>query len=182
MSVNPAITYTCLFRRVLSLINKVNIVSLQLVMSKLGVEQDTANALLHKLSGEGWLAEEGGQWVVQRVKFETVLLPKYLGRIRPSLATTNGDRGEGAKFEKDVTSEVLVKETRCSTVTKPYQVVVTGAKRNTKVPAIGGEGSTRILANGIGGSSRDSVHGGDVSTRRISKRRKVSAVKENLSI
>ena len=125
MSVNPAITQTCLFRRVLSLLNQEAVVTLQLVMSRLGVAQDTVDNLLQKLSMEGCLVEEGGQWVVQREQFETTVLPKYLGRKRPVRvqAKINGGGGERSALAEG--DEVK----KCSTVAKPYQIAVTGVKR-----------------------------------------------------
>ena len=64
--------------------------TLQLVMERLGVVEDTAEAVLQKLAGEECLVQEGGEWVVQREMFFSTVLPRYLGRQRAKI--TKQDR------------------------------------------------------------------------------------------
>ena len=152
------------------------------------VEEGTADAVLKKLAGEEGLAKEGADWVVQREKFVDYVLPRYMGKglgkkQDKGTSKMGGKRkknesvlvvGTGVGNEEAETDILEIKiemkketgcagdgaidkEKKCSTVVKPSYI--NGDKEH--VPIKGGED---------GGSSRRC------------KRRKVSEVKENLSI
>ena len=94
MSSNPAVTHTCLFRRVLSLLLQVDIVNTELVVDRLGVELDTAVAIIQKLVGEGCLVEdeEEAELKVQQEFLVSSVLPKYLGRKVGKMSKQEGGR------------------------------------------------------------------------------------------
>eukprot|EP00092_Neocalanus_flemingeri_P039037 GFUD01042496.1.p1 GENE.GFUD01042496.1~~GFUD01042496.1.p1 ORF type:complete len:572 (-),score=175.95 GFUD01042496.1:146-1861(-) len=183
MSTKPAITHTCLFRRMLSLLCQVDAVTLHQVTERLGVELDTASAVLQKLTEEGCLVVEGEDWVVQRESLLSTLLPKYLG-IKKKQGTSSATKeervieiqinaggkatandlpvvivGDGAGDTAVEDGQQVSVEVKSSVVAQPYQIA-----RN--------EGKRSLVTD------RD-VKEGNV---RVSKRKKVSAVKGSLNI
>eukprot|EP00092_Neocalanus_flemingeri_P005749 GFUD01006189.1.p1 GENE.GFUD01006189.1~~GFUD01006189.1.p1 ORF type:complete len:573 (+),score=183.31 GFUD01006189.1:62-1780(+) len=185
MSTKPAITHTCLFRRMLSLLCQVDVVTLHQVTDRLGVELDTAGAVLQKLTEEGCLVVEGEAWVVQRDLLLSTFLPKYLGikkkqganGARERVIETSGAKiqlnaggeasandlpvviaGEGAGDTAAGDGQVFV-EVKSSVVAQPYQDA-----RN--------EGKRSLVTD-------REVKGDNM---RVSKRKKVSAVKGSLNI
>ena len=177
MSTNPAVTLTCLFRRVLAFLLEENRVALEVVMSRLGVEQDTADAVFQKLAEEGCLVKEGEEWVVQMEKLVETVLPRYMGKAvvrKQGIGASKtgevekvnnpavGEEMEAYNYASEIggAGDVIVsEEMKCSTVAKPNKVKREQEKREL-VP----------------------LKGGEEGDSRRSKRRKVSAVKENLSI
>eukprot|EP00092_Neocalanus_flemingeri_P107938 GFUD01138562.1.p1 GENE.GFUD01138562.1~~GFUD01138562.1.p1 ORF type:complete len:570 (-),score=175.41 GFUD01138562.1:146-1855(-) len=183
MSTKPAITHTCLFRRMLSLLCQVDAVTLHQVTERLGVELDTAGAVLQKLTEEGCLVVEGEDWVVQRDLLLSTFLPKYLG-IKKKQGTSSATKeervieiqmnaggeatandlsvvivGDGAGDTAAEDGQQVSVEVKSSVVAQPYQIA-----RN--------EGKRSLVTD------RD-VKEGNV---RVSKRKKVSAVKGSLNI
>ena len=61
---NPPVAHTCLFRRVLYLLLQVKVINMELVTERLGVANNTAEAVINKLGMEGCLqdVEVEGQW------------------------------------------------------------------------------------------------------------------------
>eukprot|EP00092_Neocalanus_flemingeri_P039036 GFUD01042495.1.p1 GENE.GFUD01042495.1~~GFUD01042495.1.p1 ORF type:complete len:544 (+),score=171.29 GFUD01042495.1:115-1632(+) len=183
MSTKPAITHTCLFRRMLSLLCQVDAVTLHQVTERLGVELDTAGAVLQKLTEEGCLVVEGEDWVVQREPLLSTFLPKYLGikKKQGASGATKEERvieiqmnaggeatandlpvvivGDGAGDTAAEDGQQVSVEVKSSVVAQPYQDA-----RN--------EGKRSLVTD-------REVKGGNV---RVSKRKKVSAVKGSLNI
>ena len=82
MSSNPVVAHTCLFRRVLYLLLQVEVINMELVMERLGVDNNTAEAVINKLGMEGCLEDDEveGQWRILSQEVVTNILPKYIGK------------------------------------------------------------------------------------------------------
>ena len=134
MSSKPSITLTCLFRRVLSLLLQVDMVTTELVVEKLGVVQETAVAVLEKLVADGCLveSEEEFQWKVLEEVLVNLVLPKYIGR-------------KGGKISNKDTDKDTVTEVKSSMVADKTQVPWSEVKRSL-VKDSGEEGTSRRLA------------------------------------
>eukprot|EP00092_Neocalanus_flemingeri_P091949 GFUD01116663.1.p1 GENE.GFUD01116663.1~~GFUD01116663.1.p1 ORF type:complete len:172 (+),score=61.34 GFUD01116663.1:1-516(+) len=170
----------------LSLLCQVDAVTLHQVTERLGVELDTASAVLQKLTEEGCLVVEGEDWVVQRESLLSIILPKYMGikKMQGARAVTKEEKviessakiqmNAGGEASANGFSDVFVGdgagdttagdgqgsvEVKSSVVAQPYQDA-----RN--------EGKRSLVTD-------REVRGGNV---RGSKRKKVSAVKESLNI
>jgi len=168
MSSNPAVTHTCLFRRVLSILLQVDVVTTELMVEKLGVEHGTAVAVLQKLVEDRCLVEDEGegQLKVQEEILVGSVLPKYLGRkgVKTSKQPKKMelDEGLGAGGDKDKkkpVAESVEKDVKCSVVAGTHQVPRFQFKRS-------------LVKEGEE----------DRTSTRLSKRKKVSEVKGNLQI
>ena len=189
MSTNPAVTLTCLFRRVLACLLVKDRVTLEDVMDKLGVEEGTADAVLKKLAGEEGLAKEGADWVVQREKFVDYVLPRYMGKGLGKKKQDKGTPKMGGKRKKN--ESVLVVGTGVGNEEAETDILEIKIEMK-KETGCAGDGaidkekkcSTVVKPNYINGDKeRVPIKGGeDGGSSRRCKRRKVSEVKENLSI
>ena len=163
MSSNPAVTHTCLFRRVLSILLQVDMVTTELMVEKLGVEHGTAVAVLKKLVEDRCLVEdeEEGQLKVLKEILVGSVLPKYLGRKggktskQPRAVVEDGGLAAGGDQDEKKSEE---KDVKCSVVAGTHQVARYQFKRS-------------LIKESREGTSK-----------RLSKRKKVSEVKGNLQI
>ena len=141
---------------------------MELVTERLGVDDNTAEAVINKLGMEGCLQDDEveGQWRILSQEVVTNILPKYIGKkgkktgkghktedaIPSQEGTTSGAAGD--IVDKKIESNG--KMSKCSKVAGSAKVPKYVAKR--------------ILVEGEG------------AKRRNSKRRKVSEVNGNLQI
>merc|ERR1712142_975327 len=82
-SSNPnAVASTCLFRRMLSLLLVVQVISVEIVTEMLGITYDMAEAVIKKVGDLGCLEDDEveGQWKVVKNVLEGKVVPKFMGR------------------------------------------------------------------------------------------------------
>lgn len=165
-SSNPnAVASTCLFRRMLSLLLVVQVISVEIVTEMLGITYDMAEAVIKKVGDLGCLEDDEveGQWKVVKNVLEGKVVPKFMGRKgkkgknkavdkSPLVDQSNGDGDKEGKMNNDK-GEVI----HCSVAVDAHQV----SERVDK----------RSLAQG---KTDDGASN--------SKKKKVSEVKKNLHI
>ena len=141
MSSNPAVAGTCLFRRALLLLLEVEIITVDVVLRRLGIDNDTAGAIIDKLGGEGCLEDDEveGQWKVLKEVLESTAIPKFIGRKKGK----KSNKGEGVVIKGDSqeggvcgsgdrkvgNKDKEIKVAKCSVVADAYKVRETGEKR-----------------------------------------------------
>merc|ERR1712179_653494 len=141
MSNNPAVAGTCLFRRALFLLSDVELITVDIVVRRLGIDIITAEAIVDKLGGEGCLEdhEVEGQWMVLREVLEKKTIPKFIGRkgkksnVGEGVVKQGGSQDRGlcgiAGDMKDRNSDIKNKGAKCSVVPDVHQVSKSGEKR-----------------------------------------------------
>jgi len=171
MSSNPNVAGTCLFRRFLFFLAQVDIVSVEVVMEKLGIAWSAAEALVCKVGELGCLEDDevDGQWKVIKEALETTVIPKFIGKRWKKRGSNGGGAGNSQARELPMTCFNQEKEksesgantensgAKCSVVADTFQVQECGEKR-------------RLNENQ------------EVEVKRSKKKKKVSGTKGNLQI
>ena len=114
---------------------------MDVVLRRLGIDIDTAEAIIDKLGGEGCLEDDEveGQWKVLKEVLESTTIPKFIGRKKGK----KGNMGEGVVIKGDGQEggvcgsgdkkvgnvDTEIKAAKCSVVADAYKVRETGEKR-----------------------------------------------------
>ena len=80
MSAKADVSGTCIFRRVLAILNVTSQVSHSLLSESLGIKEELSTNVLNKLEKEGVVVRcDGDQFQVDKLTLQRMILPKYLG-------------------------------------------------------------------------------------------------------
>ena len=80
MSAKADVSGTCIFRRVLAILNVTSQVSHSLLSESLGIKEELSKDVLNKLEKEAVVVRcDGDQFQVDKLTLQRKILPKYLG-------------------------------------------------------------------------------------------------------